>query len=223
MMPGLPDLQFLLAQAQQMQADMVRTQTDLSQAEVTGHAGGGLVSATVTGDGLLKALVIDPSVVDPADVETLADLIIAAVRDASRSAAEIAGQAMGSVTGGLSGLEAPGGFDLSAFGLPALGGLLGADEYDEDEDDDDLDEDDDDLDDEEDDEYDELPGDAQVVDADVIDADVIDADVIDADAEVVNGGTGGTGVGGIAADTKANESAGAHRPDGPPAHPSSEA
>ncbi len=125
MMPGMPDLQSLLQHAQQMQADMAQAQTDLALSEVTGHAGGGLVSATLSGDGQLKALVIDRSVVDPDEVETLADLIIAAVRDAGRAAAELTEQKMGSVTGGLagpSGLES-GGFDLSAFGLPSFDAL----------------------------------------------------------------------------------------------------
>jgi DNA-binding YbaB/EbfC family protein len=147
MMPGMPDLGALLAQAQQMQEDMAQAQADLALTEVTGHAGGGLVSATVSGDGQLKALVIDPSVVDPSDVETLADLVIAAVRDASRAAAELAEQAMGEVAGelaGPAGFDAPGGFDLSAFGLSASGGIIDEDE-DEDEDDDEDDDDDDSL------------------------------------------------------------------------------
>ena len=200
MMPGLPDLQSLLAQAQQMQADMARAQSDLAQVEVTGHAGGGLVTATVTGDGQLKALVIDPSVVDPADVETLADLVIAAIRDASRSAAELAERSIGTAAT-LTGAGGPAGFDLSAFGLPSLDGLL----------DDDDDEFDDDEEDEDNDEVDQdgelLTADAvdsgddpavgpidteelnDMVDADVIDAEVVDADVVDAevvDAEAVD-------------------------------------
>lgn len=141
MMPGMPDLQALLQQAQQMQADMTQAQADLAAAEITGHAGGGLVSATVTGDGQLKGLVIDPSVVDPTDVETLADLIIAAVRDAGRAAAELAEQTMGAVASPMSGL------DMSAFGLPAIDGFPADDDDDDDdlyddEDDDDQDEDD---------------------------------------------------------------------------------
>ncbi|MET3807286.1 DNA-binding YbaB/EbfC family protein [Nakamurella sp. UYEF19] len=142
----MPDLQALLRQAQQMQADMAQAQADLQLSEVTGHAGGGLVAATVTGDGQLKTLTIDPSVVDPTDVETLADLIVAAVRDASRSAAELAEQKMGTVAGAMSGpgaFDGPGGFDLSAFGLPALEGL--ADDEDYDPDDEAADDDDDDV------------------------------------------------------------------------------
>jgi DNA-binding YbaB/EbfC family protein len=187
MMPGMPDLQSLLQQAQQMQADMARAQSDLAEVEVTGHSGGGLVTATVTGDGQLKVLVIDPSVVDPADVETLADLVIAAVRDASRSAAELAEQSLGSVAG-IAGPGGPGGFDLSAFGLPSLDGLL-----DEDEDDDE----DDDISDELDEDAPVLEGvdgpidteelndmvDADIVNAEIVDAEIVDAEVVDVEAE----------------------------------------
>lgn len=195
MMPGMPDLQSLLQQAQQMQADMARAQSDLAEVEVTGHSGGGLVTATVTGDGQLKALVIDPSVVDPTDVETLADLVIAAVRDASRSAAELAEQSLGAVS--ITGPGGPGGFDLSAFGLPSLDGLLDDDDDDDDEFSDELEEDADDpvpvgvdgpIDTEE---LNDMV-DADVVDADVEDADVVDAEVVDAgivDADRPDAGT----------------------------------
>ena len=177
MMPGLPDLQSLLQQAQQMQADMVRAQSELAQVEVTGHAGGGLVTATVAGDGQLKALVIDPSVVDPADVETLADLVIAAVRDATRAAAELAEQSMGSVTGGLAdvgSLGGPGGFDLSAFGLPSLDGLLDEDDEDDDYEGDSEADDEDEADDD------------QQIDGEELN-DMVDADVIDADVDAAPG------------------------------------
>ena len=97
MMPGMPDLSQILMQAQQMQADMQRAQASLAEAEVTGSAGSGLVTAVVNGSGDLLRLKIDPSVVDPADVETLEDLVIAAVHDARRAAEGVASSAMGSV------------------------------------------------------------------------------------------------------------------------------
>jgi nucleoid-associated protein EbfC len=100
----------LLAQAQQMQQQLLAAQDELARTEVTGTAGGGLVSATVTGAGELTGLVIDPSAIDPTDPEGLADLVIAAVRDARRAAAELQQQAMGplaSVLGG-GGLSLPG-------------------------------------------------------------------------------------------------------------------
>jgi nucleoid-associated protein EbfC len=102
------DLQKMLQQAQQMQADMMQAQAELAESEVTASAGGGLVSATVTGDGELKGVKIDPKAVDPEDVETLEDLILAAVQaanaDAKRLAAEKMGplgDALGGMTGGL--------------------------------------------------------------------------------------------------------------------------
>ncbi|HST64186.1 MAG TPA: YbaB/EbfC family nucleoid-associated protein, partial [Mycobacteriales bacterium] len=76
----------------------------LAQTEVTGSAGGGLVTATVSGSSELRSVVIDPSVVDPDDVETLQDLVVAAVRDANRAAQELAGQRMGPLTQGMGGL-----------------------------------------------------------------------------------------------------------------------
>lgn len=115
MMPGMPDLTQIMLKAQQMQAEMERAQSSLAEAEVTGTAGGGLVTAVVSGSGDLIRIRIDPSVVDPADVETLEDLVTAAVHDARRSADEMANSAMTSVAGGLAGS-----LDLSSMGLPGL-------------------------------------------------------------------------------------------------------
>ena len=88
--PGNLDLQGLLAQAQAMQDQLERAQADLAEREVTGSSGGGLVEATVTGTGELTGLVIKPEACDPTDTETLADLIVAAVRDASTKAMSLA-------------------------------------------------------------------------------------------------------------------------------------
>jgi hypothetical protein len=103
-------MQQLMKQAQKMQQQLEAAQAELAAAEVTGTAGGGLVTATVTGSGELTGLTIDPSAVDPEDVETLQDLVVAAVRDANRAAAELAAEKMGPVTGdgGLGGLGLPG-------------------------------------------------------------------------------------------------------------------
>jgi len=87
--------------AQQMQQEMLRIQTELEAATVTGSAGGGVVSATVTGKQELVSLSIDPSAVDPSDVEMLQDLVVAAVNDALRASRELAEQKMSAVTGGL--------------------------------------------------------------------------------------------------------------------------
>ncbi|HET7406274.1 MAG TPA: YbaB/EbfC family nucleoid-associated protein [Mycobacteriales bacterium] len=105
---GQPDMQALLAQAQQMQQQLVQAQQQLADAQVEGHAGGGLVRATVTGTGEVVSLVIDPKVVDPDDVETLQDLVVAAIRDAGRQATELAEKAMGPLAGGMGGLGLPG-------------------------------------------------------------------------------------------------------------------
>ncbi len=123
MQPGGPNLQNIVLKAQQMQAEMERAQAALADAEITGSAGGGLVTAVVNGNGELTSVTIDPSVVDPDDVETLGDLIVAAVRDATREAREMSEQAMGSVTSGLS-LDALGlgGLGLGGPGLPGLPG-----------------------------------------------------------------------------------------------------
>lgn len=103
-----PNMQQLMKQAQKMQEELAAAQAELAQAEVTGSAGGGLVTATLTGGGELTALVIDPKVVDPDDVETLQDLVVAAVRDAHTAVGKLAEEKMGPVTGGLGGLGLPG-------------------------------------------------------------------------------------------------------------------
>jgi len=105
---GMPDMQQILQQAQAMQQQLMSAQQELADAEVTGTAGGGLVSAVVTGGGELRSLTIDPKVVDPDDVETLADLVVAAVRDANAKAQGLAAQKMGPLAGGLGGLGLPG-------------------------------------------------------------------------------------------------------------------
>jgi DNA-binding YbaB/EbfC family protein len=105
---GVPDMQQILQQAQQMQEQLVAAQEELANAETTGSAGGGLVTAVVSGSGELKSLTIDPKAVDPEDTETLADLIVAAVRDASSSAQQLAADRMGGLAGGLGGLGLPG-------------------------------------------------------------------------------------------------------------------
>src|ERR1700754_4672514 len=78
---GQPNMQQLMKRAQKMQQQMAAAQAELADAQVTGTAGGGLVTAVVTGSGELLSLEIAPSAVDPDDVETLQDLVVAAVRD----------------------------------------------------------------------------------------------------------------------------------------------
>ncbi|MEV0698395.1 YbaB/EbfC family nucleoid-associated protein [Saccharopolyspora sp. NPDC050389] len=105
-------MQQIMEQAQKMQQQLMTAQQELADAEVTGSAGGGLVTATVSGSGELKGLSIDPKAADPEDTETLADLVVAAVRDANRAAQELQAEKMGPLTGalggGLGGLSLPG-------------------------------------------------------------------------------------------------------------------
>ena len=100
----------MMKQAQEMQEKMAAMQAQLESVEIDGAAGGGLVTATLTGKGELRRLKIDPSLVDPSDVEVLEDLVIAAVNDAKRKVEAHAAEEMKKITGGLSlpaGLELP--------------------------------------------------------------------------------------------------------------------
>ena len=101
---GQPNMQQLLQQAQKMQQDLAAAQQELAEASVEGSAGGGLVKATVTGAGELKGLVIAPEAVDPEDTETLADLVLAAVRDANSAAQDLQQQKLGPLAQGLGGM-----------------------------------------------------------------------------------------------------------------------
>jgi len=107
-MPAQPNMQQLMKQAQKMQQQMLSAQQELAEAQVSGTAGGGLVTATVTGAGEVLSLKIDPKAVDPDDVESLEDLVVAAIRDASRAASELAEQKMGPLTQGMGGMLGPG-------------------------------------------------------------------------------------------------------------------
>jgi DNA-binding YbaB/EbfC family protein len=95
---GMANLQRM---AQQMQQEMLRVQTELESVTAEGSAGGDVVRATVTGKQELVSVPIDPSAVDPDDVEMLQDLVVAAVNDALRASREVAEQKMAAVTGGL--------------------------------------------------------------------------------------------------------------------------
>ena len=141
------DMQQLFAAAQQMQEQLMNAQQALADAEVTGTAGGGLVTATVNGQGELMDLSIETAAVDPNDVEetarTIADLVLAAVRDAYRSAEDLQQQQMGPFAAAMSGggmpgmppgmpggLNLPSGLDLSGLGI---GGSVIDDDDDDDE------------------------------------------------------------------------------------------
>jgi hypothetical protein len=114
-------MQQIMEQAQQMQQQLMTAQQELSETEVTGSSGGGLVNAVVSGSGELQSMSIDPKAVDPEDTETLADMVVAAVRDANRAAQELQAEKMGPVTGALGGQGGQGGpADLGGLGLPGL-------------------------------------------------------------------------------------------------------
>jgi DNA-binding YbaB/EbfC family protein len=98
----MADFMKILAQAQEMQGRFKQVQDELQQMTVTGSAGGGMVVADVTGTGQLKKIKLDPSVVNPADIEMLEDLVTVAVSDAQTKAQAAAQEQMGKVTGGLS-------------------------------------------------------------------------------------------------------------------------
>lgn len=145
--PGGFDMQQIFAAAQQA----LSAQQELANSEVTGTAGGGAVRAVVSGVGQLLDVTIDPSVIDPADpaesAATIADLVLAAVRDAWDSAVDLQQRQLGALGGGFGG--PPAGFDLSSLGLPSLGQPgLAYDEDEDEEDDEDFDENDEDKDDE---------------------------------------------------------------------------
>jgi nucleoid-associated protein EbfC len=109
--PGQPDMQAILQQAQKMQEQLMAAQAELASAEVVGQAGNGLVQVTMTAAQEVRAVRIDPKIVDPDDVETLQDLLVGALQDASQAAQELQAEKMGPLAGGLGG-------DL---GLPGLG------------------------------------------------------------------------------------------------------
>ena len=103
MLPDGFDLSTIMQQAQKMQEDMASAQQALGQEKVVGTAGGGLVKATVTGLSELVGLDLAPEVVDPQEVDTLVDLILAAVRDATAAADRLQQEKMGPLTSGLGG------------------------------------------------------------------------------------------------------------------------
>jgi DNA-binding YbaB/EbfC family protein len=110
-------MQQLMKQAQKMQQQLLAAQQELAETQVTGTAGGGLVTAVVTGDGTVQSVKIDPKAVDPDDVESLEDLVVAAIRDAARAAQELSADKMGPLTGGLGG---QGGGLGGMLGLPGM-------------------------------------------------------------------------------------------------------
>ncbi|OLT28700.1 nucleoid-associated protein, YbaB/EbfC family [Nocardiopsis sp. CNR-923] len=114
------DMQALLQQAQQMQQQLAEAQQALDEAEVEGTSGGGLVQVRLTGRGQVEDITVDPKAVDPDDVEetaqTIADLVLAAIRDAEARVERLQQEKMGPLAQGMGGM--PGG-----GGIPGLPGL----------------------------------------------------------------------------------------------------
>ena len=111
-MANQKQLNQMMRQMQKMQADMAAAQEQLAIDTVEATAGGGVVTAVVTGTGELQSIKLDPSIVDPDDVEMLEDLVVAAVSEGLRKAQELQAQRMGPIAGGMP-------------DLGGLGGLLG--------------------------------------------------------------------------------------------------
>jgi DNA-binding YbaB/EbfC family protein len=102
------DMNKLLQQVGEMQQQMQQAQQELANETVEASAGGGMVTVTATGAGNVKAIRIDPKAIDPDDPELLADMILAAVNEALRSAQSLAESKLGGLAGGLGGLGLPG-------------------------------------------------------------------------------------------------------------------
>jgi len=115
--PGGLDLNAMMKQAQQMQAEMNEAQEKLKDEEVEASAGGGMVKVKMTGDMRLLEIAIDPEAIDPEDPELLQDMVMAAVNEGIRAAQELASTRLGGIMGGLGG---PGGGGLGGLGLPGM-------------------------------------------------------------------------------------------------------
>jgi nucleoid-associated protein EbfC len=102
------DMNKMLQQVQQMQADMMKAQEELANERVEASVGGGMVTVTASGSGEIVAVKIAPEAIDPDDAETLEDLVLAGVNEALRNAQDLAQSKLGDVSGGLKGLGLPG-------------------------------------------------------------------------------------------------------------------
>jgi DNA-binding YbaB/EbfC family protein len=114
--PGGMDLNAMMKQVQQMQAEMMEAQEKLKDEVVEASAGGGMVKVKMSGDLRLLEIAIDPEAIDPEDPELLQDMVLAAVNEAIRSAQELAASKMG----GVAGLGGGGAGGLGGLGLPGM-------------------------------------------------------------------------------------------------------
>jgi DNA-binding YbaB/EbfC family protein len=102
------DMNKMLQQVQQMQADMAKAQEELANERVEASVGGGMVTVTASGSGEIVGVKISPEAIDPDDPETLEDLVLAGVNEALRNAQDLAQSKLGGVAGDLKGLGLPG-------------------------------------------------------------------------------------------------------------------
>lgn len=98
---GPTDMQSMIKQAQKMQEDMAAKQAELEEQEYETSAGGGVVSVKINGRKEILSVKIDPEVVDPDDVETLEDLVVAAVNEAIKTVESVSSEEMQKITGGM--------------------------------------------------------------------------------------------------------------------------
>lgn len=105
-----PNMQSMIKQAQKMQEDMTNLQEDLDSREYEINAGGGAVTVKINGKMEILSIDIKPEIVDPDDIETMSDVIVAAVNEAIKKVSEVNSTEMGKITGGLN--------------VPGLSGLL---------------------------------------------------------------------------------------------------
>ena len=102
------DVNKMMQQVQQMQAEMMKAQDELANERVEASVGGGMVTVTASGSGEIVAIKISPEAIDPDDPDTLEDLVLAGVNEALRNAQELAQSKLGGAVGGLKGLGLPG-------------------------------------------------------------------------------------------------------------------
>ncbi len=110
-MPKQPNLNQMMKQVQQMQAEMMKAQEDLKNETVEATVGGGMVKVKMSGDLRLLELTIDADAIDPEDPELLQDMVLAAVNEGLRAAQELQQTRLGGLTGGM---------DLGSLGLPGF-------------------------------------------------------------------------------------------------------
>jgi DNA-binding YbaB/EbfC family protein len=102
------DMNKMLQQVQQMQADMARAQAELASERIEASVGGGMVTVTATGSGEIVAIKISAEAIDPDDPETLEDLVLAGVNQALKNAQDLMQSKLGGAMGGMHGLGLPG-------------------------------------------------------------------------------------------------------------------